>query len=136
MTPSQKDLVDAAIQARATAYAPYSGYAVGAAVRSKSGRIYCGCNVENVSYGLCLCAERNAVAAMVAAGETEIAEIAIVTADGGTPCGMCRQVLQEFSSHPESTQIVCATPEGVRESFTLDALLPSSFASREVRRSI
>jgi len=92
-------LVTAAREAREHAYAPYSNYAVGAALLSGTGQIFTGCNVENASYGLCLCAERSAVAAMVAAGERAIRAIAVVT-DGpvpGPPCGMCRQVLAEFA---------------------------------------
>lgn len=92
-------LVTAAREAREHAYAPYSNYAVGAALVSGTGQIYTGCNVENASYGLCLCAERSAVAAMIVAGERSIRAIAIVT-DGplpGPPCGMCRQVLAEFA---------------------------------------
>jgi cytidine deaminase len=92
-------LVTAAREVRQHAYAPYSSYQVGAALLSGSGSIYTGCNVENASYGLALCAERSAVAAMVAAGERTIRAIAVVT-DGpvpGPPCGMCRQVLAEFA---------------------------------------
>lgn len=94
------DLVAAAAQARSHAYAPYSGYRVGAAVWAGSGRIVAGCNVENASYGLTLCAERSAVAALIAGGEREIAAVAVVTAgsEPGAPCGLCRQTLVEFAS--------------------------------------
>lgn len=93
-----RTLLRAAARARQAAYAPYSRYQVGAAVLTPSGRIFAGCNVENVSFGLTLCAERNAVAQMVAAGERTILAVAILTAgpEPGTPCGMCRQTLAEF----------------------------------------
>lgn len=92
-------LVDAAARARARAYAPYSGYAVGAAILAPDGAIFAGCNVENASYGLALCAERNAVAHLIAAGRTRIAAIAVITpgSEAGRPCGLCRQTLSEFA---------------------------------------
>jgi cytidine deaminase len=97
--PPWAELLAAAARARAHAYAPYSNYHVGAAVVSTSGRIYAGCNVENASYGLALCAERSAIAAMVAAGDTEIAAVAVITAgpEPGAPCGLCRQTMTEFA---------------------------------------
>jgi len=92
-------LVAAAERARANAYAPYSGYQVGAALITPDGRIFAGCNVENVSYGLALCAERSAVAQLVAAGGRDMAALAVVTAgpEPGAPCGLCRQTLVEFA---------------------------------------
>lgn len=92
-------LVEAAQRVRDRAYAPYSGYRVGAAVLAPDGTIYAGCNVENASYGLALCAERSAVAQLVAAGCDRIAAIAVVTAgpEPGRPCGLCRQTLSEFA---------------------------------------
>jgi cytidine deaminase len=92
-------IVEAAARARAHAYAPYSGYAVGAAILAPDGAIFAGCNVENASYGLALCAERNAVAHLVAAGQTQIAAIAVITPgpEPGRPCGLCRQTLSEFA---------------------------------------
>jgi cytidine deaminase len=94
------ELVAAAAVARSRAYAPYSGYLVGAALLSTDGRIFAGCNVENASYGLALCAERGAVAALVAAGGREIMAVAVVTQgpEPGAPCGLCRQTLSEFAS--------------------------------------
>jgi cytidine deaminase len=114
-----------AIQARA--YAPYSEFKVGAAIRTPSGRIFPGCNVENAAYPQGACAETGAIAAMVAAGEKRIAEI-LVVGDGDllcTPCGGCRQRLREFA-RPE-TPVHVAGAEGIRRSFTLEELLPYSF---------
>jgi cytidine deaminase len=92
-------LVAAATKAQTHAYAPYSNYQVGAAVLAPSGAIFAGCNVENASYGLALCAERSAVAHLVAAGETRVAAVAVVTRgpEPGRPCGLCRQTLAEFA---------------------------------------
>jgi cytidine deaminase len=92
-------LVSAASEARARAYAPYSRYRVGAAILTRSGAIYAGCNVENATYGATLCAERSAVAAMVAAGDNHPVACAVVSAGPrpAAPCGICRQVLMEFA---------------------------------------
>lgn len=118
-------LVHAARRARANAYAPYSRFAVGAAALAADGRIFPGCNVENASFGLTVCAERNALAATIAAGQRPVA-MAIVTADGrATPCGACRQVLAEFAP---DLPIVLAGERG--DGFTahrLGDLLPALF---------
>ena len=94
-----KSLVAAAVAARANAYAPYSNYQVGAALVTPDGQIFAGCNVENATYGLALCAERNAVAHLIAAGGRNIAAIVVVTGgpEPGAPCGLCRQTLSEFA---------------------------------------
>jgi cytidine deaminase len=94
-----KKLIEAAARAREHAYAPYSNYRVGAALLSSAGNIFAGCNVENASYGLALCAERSAVAALVASGERAVTAIVVVTAglEPGRPCGLCRQTLAEFA---------------------------------------
>ena len=118
------ELLKAAQASRLRAYAPYSNYAVGAAVLGSAGQIYTGCNVENASYGLTLCAERNAISAMVGAGCTSIQAIAVATADGGTPCGACRQVIAEFATN--DVPILCASDSSVQQ-FTMAELLPSSF---------
>ncbi len=89
-------LIDLANEARRRAYAPYSNYAVGAALRTKSGRIFTGVNVENAAYPMTMCAERVAVFKAVSEGEREFDVISVVTRDGGSPCGGCRQVLAEF----------------------------------------
>jgi len=126
---AQKDaLFQAAREARRRAHAPYSRFAVGAAVRGSSGAIYAGCNVENASFPEGWCAETSAIAAMVLAGERVIAEICIV-ADGPallTPCGGCRQRIAEFGA--PRTRIHSANCHGVRRTFTLAELLPASFA--------
>ena len=93
---TDQELISQAAQAREHAYAPYSRYAVGAALLTRSGRVYTGCNVENASYSLTLCAERVALFKAVSEGEREFQAIAIVTSNGGSPCGACRQVLAEF----------------------------------------
>src|SRR5882672_11042292 len=95
-----KELTDAASRARAAAYAPYSNYQVGAALLSGDGRIFAGCNVENASYGLALCAERSAVAQLIATGQRTIIALVVVTAgpEPGSPCGLCRQTLSEFAA--------------------------------------
>ena len=121
------DLFAAASAAREKAYAPYSGFAVGAAVRASSGRIFAGTNVENASYPVGTCAEAGALAAMVTAGEQSLIEALIVGGDSRllTPCGACRQRLAEFGG--PQTLVHCADPTGIRDTFTLDALLPHAF---------
>ena len=112
-----------ASQARAQAYAPYSGFAVGAALRTSSGAVFIGANVENISYGLTICAERVCVGAAVAAGERDFEVIAIVSDSGEPvmPCGACRQVLAEFSP---GMGIISSTVGGQTENNTLSDLLP------------
>ena len=101
------ELIALAAQARERAYAPYSGYAVGAALLGKSGRVYTGCNVENAVYSLTTCAERAALFKAVSEGERTFEAIAVVTSNGGMPCGSCRQVLAEFGL---DIQVLVATP--------------------------
>jgi len=116
-------LVASAREAREKAYAPYSRFQVGAALRSKSGRVFCGCNVENLSFGLTICAERAAIFAAVAAGETQFDAIAVVadSVQPVTPCGACRQVLAEFST---DLQICSANLQDQRFESTIAELLP------------
>ena len=122
-----EELFAAAADARSRAYAPYSRFAVGAAIRSPSGRIYGGANVENAAYPVGLCAEASAIAAMIEGGDRAIAEILVI--GGGdrlvTPCGGCRQRIREFAG--ADTPVHVAGPNGVRATFTLEALLPHSF---------
>lgn len=120
-------LIAAALAARDRAYAPYSNFQVGAAVRGESGAIYSGCNVENAAYPEGLCAEANAIAAMVLAGERRALEIAV--AGGGdelcTPCGGCRQKIREFAAN--TIPVLICGPDGLRQRFTLGDLLPQAF---------
>jgi cytidine deaminase len=116
-----KVLIDAALAVRANAYAPYSHYRVGAAVEGASGRVFSGCNVENASYGLTVCAERVAICTAVAAGETALLALAVVTEDGATPCGACRQMLLEFGV---DTRVYVARADGTHRETTLSALCP------------
>lgn len=126
------ELVKLAKKARKNAYAPYSKYKVGAAVVTKSGKTFAGCNVENASYGATICAERGAVMQMVAAGETEIAAVAVVTEDGGSPCGMCRQVLAEFTKNAPIVMVNLGAKGGeTGQVLGLDALLPLQFELRK-----
>ena len=122
-----QQLFAAAKAAQANAYAPYSRFHVGAALRSESGAVHSGCNVENAAYPQGACAEASAISAMALAGDRRIAEI-LVIGDGEalcTPCGGCRQRIREFAD--PATPIHIAGPEGVRASFTLAELLPESF---------
>jgi len=127
LSPEDQALIEAARQAQQQAYAPYSGYAVGAAVRTADGRLFTGCNIENASYGLSVCAERGAVLRGVADGARSIEAVAVVTQDGATPCGACRQVLMEFASKPEECVIWIATPDQIMARHTLSELLPNAF---------
>ncbi len=120
-------LLDAARAVREFAYAPYSRFKVGAAVRGASGAVYSGCNVENVAYPEGTCAEAGAIAAMVAAGETRLVEVAVI-ADAPAPCppcGGCRQKLAEFGS--PDTPVLLATVSGATLATTIGELLPGRF---------
>ncbi len=120
------ELIEAAMAARQNAYAPYSGFKVGAAILTASGRIFTGCNVENASYGLTVCAERNAVANAIMNGEREFKAIAIVSpgAHPATPCGACRQVLAEFS---KDLIVILQNLKGERQTFSIGDLIPHLF---------
>jgi cytidine deaminase len=127
-------LVDAARAVRANAHAPYSRYRVGAALLTRDGRLFTGCNVENASYGATLCAERSAVAAMVAAGATTPVACAVVTSgpSPGAPCGICRQVLAEFA---RDLRVVLVAEDArgrivARRTTRLARLLPQAFRLR------
>lgn len=119
-------VIEAARSASLRAYAPYSHFRVGAAALTEAGAIYAGCNVENASYGLSMCAERNAVAGMVAADDfNKIRLVAVVSPDSAPcfPCGACRQVLREFGCE----EVVVLDDSGSPKSYPLDALLPHAF---------
>lgn len=127
MTPEIKALFDAAQAIQRRAYAPYSNYRVGAAIRAASGTIYAGCNVENAAYPQSSCAEASAISLMIAGGDTEIAEV-LVIADGerlASCCGGCRQRIREFAA-PDTLVHTCG-PEGVRLTLTVEQMLPYSF---------
>ena len=125
---SPGDLIEAAVAAFHQAYAPYSRFQVGAAVRDEQGRIHAGCNVENAAYPVGTCAEAGALAAMALAGGRRAVEVAVVGAGSGlcTPCGGCRQRLREFGA-PDLPIHVCDDTGKLRRLFTLDELLPASF---------
>ncbi|HKZ44418.1 MAG TPA: cytidine deaminase [Anaerolineales bacterium] len=121
----RKSLIDIASEARRRAYAPYSNYQVGAALRTSSGRIYTGVNIENAAYPASICAERVALFKAVSDGETSFEVMAVVTSNGGTPCGSCRQVLSEFGL---DTLVLIVDGDGklVKEA-TVEELLPGAF---------
>jgi cytidine deaminase len=126
------DMLAAANAARAHAYAPYSGFAVGACLKGRSGRLYAGCNVENAAYPQTQCAEATAIGAMVAAGEREIAAILVVadSPEPCSPCGGCRQRLVEFAG-PATPVHLCGL-DGLRRTVTLGELLPHSFGPKHL----
>ena len=131
MNQTERDeLMRAARDAQQQAYCPYSDFPVGAAIRTASGRIFQGCNVENASFGLTNCAERVAVGAAVAAGEREFTAIAVVSRGGVSPCGACRQVLAEFSPKLPIVMIDSRDESSMHET-TLDVLLPGRFEGPE-----
>jgi cytidine deaminase len=133
MQPAITALFDAAKAAQGHAYAPYSRFKVGAALRDDQGRIHAGCNVENAAYPVGSCAEAGAISAMILAGGKFIAEL-VVIGDGPllvTPCGACRQRIREFAA--PNLPIHIAGPDGVRARFTLDELLPASFGPDNLR---
>jgi len=123
------ELIDATSAVRLLAYAPYSGFQVGAALVTKSGKIYTGCNVENLSLGLTICAERSVIATAIAQGSKDFVAIAVVTAGKkpAIPCGACRQVLAEFNP---SIKVLAATVHSKVQEFDLAELLP--FPSRGI----
>ena len=130
------ELMRLAEDARAYSYTPYSHFAVGAALLTKSGKVYTGCNIENASYTPTVCAERTAVFKAVSEGEREFATIAIIGGPAGqkgrfcAPCGVCRQVLREFCAL--DFRILLGTTEEV-QTFTLGDLLPTSFAPSDLK---
>ncbi len=134
LTQEQKaDLVSIARQVRKWAYAPYSKYKVGAALLTESGKIYEGVNVENAAYPVTNCAERTAVFTAVSNGETRFQAIAVVTENGGTPCGSCRQVLAEFG--PDILVIVADEQGRIVLEKKLIELLPGAFTPADLKSS-
>ncbi len=127
----QDELIGLAKEAQRSAYAPYSKYLVGAALLTSSGKVYLGANVENAAYPDSICAERVAVFKAVTEGEHNFQAIAVVTRDGGTPCGSCRQVLAEFATQ---AQVLIANEKGelIRQG-TVSDLLPSAFGPSNLK---
>ncbi len=127
---TRQRLIRAAADARQNAYVPYSHYPVGAAILTASGAIYSGCNVEIASYGATVCGERTAAFKAVSEGERDFLAVAVVTSNGATPCGICRQVLYEFG--PQMLVIALDTEGNVQWEGTLDALLPQGFGPKKL----
>lgn len=131
----EPELTATAAGARANAYAPYSGFAVGAALRTSAGNVYVGANVENAAYPQGLCAEASAIAAMATAGERDIAVI-VTVCDGdrlATSCGGCRQKIREFAD--ADTVVHAAGPDGIRATYSMAQLLPDSFGPEHLAGS-
>lgn len=126
MESNLSELIEAAMNVRQLAYAPYSKLAVGAALLTSDGKIFTGCNVENASYGLAICAERNAICAAVAQGFRDYQRIVVAAAPLATPCGACRQFIYEFGKQVE---VICvnANDLSVQKSWTIFELLPNGF---------
>lgn len=119
------NLVQAAMAASRHAYIPYSHYAVGAAIRTASGEIFTGCNVENAAYSAAICAERTALVKAVSEGHRDFAAVAVVTRNGGSPCGLCRQTLYEFAP---AMRVILADMDGtVHHRLALSDLLAQGF---------
>jgi len=125
-------LLQAARAARERAYAPYSRFAVGAAVLTASGRIFTGCNVENAAYSMCICAERTAIVSAVAAGERDIVALAVIadTARPVSPCGACRQMMVELNP---SMRVIMANMSGEVLETTAQELLPGAFTAQDLQ---
>ena len=122
----KEQLIQSAKEAKKNAYAPFSGLMVGAALLTQKGKVYKGCNVENSSYGLTNCAERNALTSAIVQGERAFQAIAVVsnTVEPISPCGACRQVLTEFAS---DLHVICVSQEGTIKEYSLKELLPHYF---------
>jgi cytidine deaminase len=129
-------LVTAARAAREKAYAPYSGYKVGAAILTKTGAVFTGANVENATYGATICAERSAICQMIAAGEREPVACAVATGGprAGSPCGICRQVLREFARDMPIALVAEKSGRLTRRDTTLAKLLPDAFDGSILRK--
>jgi cytidine deaminase len=127
----QEQLIKAAAKAREAAYAPYSHFQVGAAALTDNGILYTGCNIENASYGLTVCAERTAIFSAIAAGEKRIAAVAVIadTPEPTAPCGACRQVMAEFGVE----DVIMANTKGEICKLKLRELLPYSFSGSDIR---
>jgi cytidine deaminase len=124
----------AARAAQARAYAPYSGFKVGAALLTSSGEIFTGANVENASYGLTVCAERTACIAAALAGHRDVRAICVVTdaSPPASPCGMCRQTLLEFTQDPSKVRVIAVGPNGTHAEWTVAELIPHGFTGKQL----
>jgi cytidine deaminase len=131
---SDEALIALAIEAREGAYAPYSNYNVGCALVTKDGTVFTGANVENASYGLCICAERTAIVTAVCKGHRDLRTIVVVTQSSppAAPCGTCRQSINEFSNSPSEMRIILVNLKGERRDFRLDELLPHGFRGEHI----
>src|SRR5512143_3265782 len=126
----QRALIDLAVEASRRAYAPYSNYPVGASLRTSSGRIFTGCNIENAAYPAGICAERVAMFKAISEGERKFEVIVVATNNGGTPCGSCRQVMAEFGL---GTVVLISDMEGnLKQATTVSALLPGAFTPKDM----
>jgi cytidine deaminase len=126
----RRGLIDLANEARRRAYAPYSNYQVGAALRTKSGRIFTGCNVENAAYPTSMCAERIAIFKAVSEGEKEFEAIVVATPNGGSPCGGCRQVMAEFGL--DALVLIADGESHLVQETTVARLLPGAFTPKDL----
>ncbi len=126
----RQSLIEAARQARKYAYVPYSHYPVGAALKTKSGRVFTGANIENASFPLTICGERTAVFKAVSEGEREFEVLALVTDNGGSPCGACRQVLAEFGL--DTVVLICDGEGRLVHEMTVAELLPEAFTPKHL----
>ncbi len=129
----RETLIQKALNAREWAYAPYSDYTVGAAVLTESGKIYDGVNVENAVYPLTVCAERVAIFKAVSQGERSFQAIAVVTRNGGTPCGACRQVMAEFGM--DTVVLIANLERKLLAEYTVADLLPNAFGQADLEKS-
>lgn len=127
-----EQLVTAASEARERAYVPYSNFAVGAAVLSKDGKLFTGCNIENASYGMTNCAERTAIFKAISEGETEFTTLLVIadTVRPVPPCGACRQVLAEFC--PRDMPVILTNLQGDQQQTTVEKLLPFAFTAEDI----
>lgn len=132
MTVDVQHLIQLAIAASEHAYVPYSNYRVGAALLAADGSVYTGCNVENAAYPACICGERTALVKAVSEGKRQFTAIAVATANGGTPCGVCRQMLYEFA--PDLRVIVVDFTGKIYHDVALRDILPFGFGSQALPR--
>ena len=134
--PAAPDLAALARAAQARAYAPYSNFRVGAALVTRTGEVFIGANVENASYGLCVCAERTALLAMALAGHRDFAELYVATdlTPPGSPCGMCRQTMLELTADPTASRVVAVGPGAEQLEWTVAELIPAGFTGKQLAR--